>query len=75
MKNEVIVRLNGKTVKTLSNYIYGLAERGYKIHIRSVSLLDFIPSLPLVSRLFRLVLFRTGLWKKTLWVELSITTN
>lgn len=75
-KNEAVIRLNGNTARTspvwLSHYICDLANRGYKIHIRYVSLLDFVPDFPLVSRFIRLALFRTGLWKKQLWLELRI---
>jgi hypothetical protein len=75
----VRVRLNGSVAKAsplqLSNYIYSLAERGYNIRVRYVSPLDFIPELPFMSRFFRLVLFRTGLWKRQLWLELVITPS
>ena len=77
MSKIVRVRLSGSTARTslvwLSNYSCSLAERGYRVHIRYVSLLDFIPDFPLVSRLLRLILFRTGLWKKKLWIELRLS--
>jgi hypothetical protein len=74
-----MIRVNAEAVRGMenaikfSNVIYDLAERGYKIHIRYVSLLDFIPELPLVSRLLRFILFKTGLWKRQLWLEVSIS--
>jgi hypothetical protein len=77
MSKAVRVRLNGSIAKAsplqLSNYIFDLAERSYKIHIRYVSLLDFVPELPLISRLTRFILFKTGLWKKQFWLEVSIS--
>jgi hypothetical protein len=79
MSKAVRVRLNGSVAKAsplrLSNYIFDLAARGYKIHIRYVSLLDFVPELPLVSRLLRFILFKTGLWKRQLWLEVSISRS
>jgi hypothetical protein len=74
-----MIRVNAEAVRGMenaikfSNVIYDLAERGYKIHIRYVSLLDFVPELPLVSRLLRFILFKTGLWKRQLWLEVSIS--
>jgi len=74
-----MIRVNARAVRGMenavkfNNMIYSLAKRGYRVHIRYVSLLDFIPDFPLVSRLLRLILFRTGLWKKKLWIELRLS--
>jgi len=57
------------------NYVYALAQRGYEVHVRHVSPLDLVPRVPLLSRLSRLILLWTGLWKKTLWVEVSALPN
>ena len=57
------------------NYVYALAQRGYEVHIRHVSPLDLVPRVPLLSRLSRLILLWTGLWKKTLWVDVSALPN
>jgi hypothetical protein len=59
----------------LYNYVYALAKRGYEVRVRHVSPLDLVPRVPLLSRLSRLILLCTGLWKKTLWVEVSALPN
>ncbi|WP_288007749.1 hypothetical protein [Thermofilum sp.] len=59
----------------LYNYVYALAHRGYEVRVRYVSPLDLVPRVPLLSRLLRLILLGTGLWKKTLWVEVSATPS
>jgi hypothetical protein len=59
------------SAEKLYSYVYTLAHRGYEVRVRYVSPLDLVPGVPLLSRVLRLILLGTGLWKKTLWVEVS----
>jgi len=59
----------------LYSYVYALAQRGYEARVRYVSMLDLVPKVPILSRVLRLILLGTGLWKKTLWVEVSALPN
>jgi hypothetical protein len=63
------------SVEKLYSYVYALAQRGYEVRVRYVSPLDLVPRVPLLSRVLRLILLWTGLWKKTLWVEVSVAPS
>jgi len=65
-----MIRVNARAVRGMenavkfNNMIYSLAKRGYRVHIRYVSLLDFIPDFPLVSRLLRACFVQDGAVEK-----------
>jgi len=72
--NPAVLRDKGSAAR-LYSYVYALAHRGYVARVRYVTMLDLVPRLPILSRVLRLILLWTGLWKKTLWVEVSAEPN